>query len=186
MTIYPNQAAGGLKSNRSLTKFGHELLEEMKNLHMILDLAHLNEPSTKAALKVWEGPLMVSHTALSEVFHHPQNLTCSMIKKIIDRDGIVGFAFLDRFYGSKEVSMTNVLDHLCRFKLRFGSQHCALGTDYYGFGSNNYISGLEDVSKLPLMRDELRRRGWKSSDIDNLLWKNAERFLKRGIRCDFP
>ena len=148
---------------------------------MILDIAHLNGASTKAVLKTWKGPLMVSHTALFSLNPHPQNVSDNLVKSIINRNGIIGFAFLDKFYSPVNATMADVVAHLTYFRRKFGSYNCAFGSDFYGFGSSNSITGLENMGLLPNLAKELKKNGWNAAEVDRLLWKNAYQFLIQSL-----
>jgi hypothetical protein len=58
-----------------------------------------------------------------------------------------------------------------------GPQAVGLGTDFDGMP--NPPDGLEDVSKLPLVTEELLRRGHSESEVRGVLGENFLRFWER-------
>lgn len=74
-------------------------------------------------------------------------------------------------------SWTAVVDHIERI-LKVGGPHAAgLGTDFDGI--EDPPEGLEDVSKLPLLTEELLKRGHSEDEVRGVLGENFLRFWER-------
>jgi membrane dipeptidase len=72
---------------------------------------------------------------------------------------------------------TKVVDHIERI-LKVGGTHAAgLGTDFDGI--EDPPDGLEDVSKLPVITEELLRRGHSEEEVRGVLGENFLRFWER-------
>ena len=72
---------------------------------------------------------------------------------------------------------TTVVDHIEHVLKVGGSQSAGLGTDYDGMP--NPPDGLEDVSKLPIVTEELLRRGHSEAEVRGVLGENFLKFWER-------
>ena len=74
-------------------------------------------------------------------------------------------------------SWTAVVDHIERVIRIAGPQAVGLGTDYDGI--DDPPEGLEDVSKLPAVVEELLRRGHPEKTVRGVLGENFLAFWDR-------
>jgi membrane dipeptidase len=72
---------------------------------------------------------------------------------------------------------TAVVDHIERVMKLAGPRAVGLGTDYDGI--DDPPEGLEDVSKLPIVTEELLRRGHSEDVVRGVLGENFLRFWER-------
>jgi len=72
---------------------------------------------------------------------------------------------------------TAVVDQIERVLKVGGPQSVGLGTDYDGIP--NPPDGLEDVSKLPIVTEELLRRGHSEEEVRGVLGENFLKFWER-------
>ena len=70
-----------------------------------------------------------------------------------------------------------VVDHIERVMKIGGPQSVGLGTDFDGI--DDPPAGLEDVSKLPRLTEELLRRGHSEDEVRGVLGENFLRFWDR-------
>ena len=73
------------------------------------------------------------------------------------------------------VPATLVIDHIEHIARVAGVEHVCLGSDYDGIPIGP--EGLDDVSKLPFITEELLRRGFSDSDVKKVLGENVLRVL---------
>ncbi|HEY6928246.1 MAG TPA: dipeptidase [Thermoanaerobaculia bacterium] len=78
---------------------------------------------------------------------------------------------------TKRASWTTVVDHIEHVMKVGGPQAAGLGTDYDGMP--NPPDGLEDVSKLLIVTEELVRRGHSDEEVRGVLGENFMRFWER-------
>jgi membrane dipeptidase len=83
-------------------------------------------------------------------------------------------------------SGTAVVDHLEHVMRIAGTGAVGLGTDYDGI--DDPPLGLEDVSKLPVITEELLRRGYSEDVVRGVLGENFLEFWERAdaARADVP
>jgi membrane dipeptidase len=71
------------------------------------------------------------------------------------------------------VPYTAIVDHIDHIVKVAGVEHVGIGSDFDGIGATP--TGMEDVSKLPKIRAELKRRGYSQGDIDKIMGENFMR-----------
>ncbi|HEV8232470.1 MAG TPA: membrane dipeptidase, partial [Thermoanaerobaculia bacterium] len=78
---------------------------------------------------------------------------------------------------TQRASWRAVVDHIERVLKVGGPRAAGLGTDFDGI--EDPPEGLEDVSKLPLLTEELLRRGHSEEEVRGVLGENFLRFWNR-------
>ncbi len=68
-----------------------------------------------------------------------------------------------------------VIDHIVHIAGVAGIEHVCIGSDYDGIAVAPV--GLDDVSKLPFITEELLKRGFSESDVRKVLGENVLRVL---------
>jgi len=168
------------------------LLKEMERLSIILDATHLCDESFWEALKWFQGSVWASHNNVRALVEHNRQFSDDQIKALIERDAVIGGA-LDAWMmvpgwirGKSDPRTMNCsldklidhYDHICQ--IAGNSLHIGIGSDLDGaFGKEQCPFDLEtiaDLQKLPVL---LKKRGYNDEDIENILWGNWLRFLKK-------
>jgi membrane dipeptidase len=72
-------------------------------------------------------------------------------------------------------SYKRIADHIDHAVSLVGTDHVGLGSDFDGIEVTP--SGLEDISMMPVLFDELRYRGYSESDIEKIAGTNFLRVL---------
>ena len=72
-----------------------------------------------------------------------------------------------------KVSWTAIVDHIDHMVKVAGIDHVGLGSDFDGIPA--VPEGMEDVSKLPAIREELKRRGYSEGDVRKIMGENFMR-----------
>jgi membrane dipeptidase len=190
----PGTYAHGTGYTGGLGIKGKALLREIERLGMIIDVTHLSDESFREALDQYQGPLWASHNNCRVYVNHPRQFTDEQVKELISRGAVIGAALdawmlvPDWISGEsdpvkKGVSLRQVInniDHICQ--LAGNSLHAAIGSDLDGaFGTEQgpvEIDTIADLQKIPVL---LRERGYKESDIKNIMSDNWIRFLKKNL-----
>lgn len=188
----PGTYAQGTDADGGLPQKGKDLLREMEKLGIILDVTHLNDQCFWEALDIFNGPLWASHNNCRVFVPHHRQLDDNQIKALIDRDAVIGLA-LDAWMlipgwqrgkstpKSTQVSLTHVvqnMDHICQ--IAGNSEHAAIGSDLDGaFGIEQSPQDIDTIADLQKLHKLLESRGYKPSDISNILSGNWIRFLRK-------
>ena len=140
------------ETERGLTAFGVEVVERMKELHMIVDVSHGSDKllfDVKETLK--DTPFVASHSNAASVFDCPRNLTDEEIKAVADSGGVIGLNFCADFLSedkTKEGQRAAALAHVRAVINAGGEDVLALGSDFDGIPQNAFLRSPADVPLL--------------------------------------
>lgn len=186
--------AHGTGTEGGLFDKGPALLKEMQRVGMILDVTHLSDQCFEEALEIYGGPVLASHHNCRALVPHQRQLTDEQIKRLIQRDAVIGTA-LDAWMlvpdwvrgqtrpeeaGAKLETMVNHIDRVCQ--LAGNARHAAVGTDLDGgFGREQSPYDLDTIADLRHLPDLLRRRGYDEEAIAGILHGNWLRFFRQAL-----
>lgn len=158
---------------RGLTRLGRELVRRMNRLGMLIDLSHCSDRTFDEVLDLSTTPAVCSHSGCRALRRFPRNLTDRQLRRLGESGGVVGIVFLPYFLrrDSRRASIEDVLDHVEHAVSVAGIDAVALGSDFDGFGDPP-PRGLDDVTRLPVLTDGLRRRGFTGADARKVLGGN--------------
>lgn len=183
---YPNLRKENLPNmTDGLTPFGIELIQEMEDLHMIIDVSHLSDKGFYDVLNYTNTPFTASHSNARALCHNMRNLSDDMIKQLASRGGVIGINFFSSFLkrdmtpDEELLSLVYIAEHMEHI-IKIGGYECVgLGSDFDGIPTNK---GIPDCSYLPRLYDVLKRRGWKECAIEACFYKNVLRLYKEVLR----
>ena len=188
----PGTYAPGTGESGPLSNGATELLREMERLNIILDVTHLSDTSLDQALDIFSGQVWASHCNCRTLVPGERQLNDQQLKRLIERGGVIGAA-LDAWMlipdwqrglttpQSSGVKLSNVVDHIdyvCQ--LAGNSKHACIGTDLDGgFGLEQSPGDMESIADLQKLPSILRKRGYSTDDINNIMGLNAIEILRR-------
>lgn len=189
-----DSAAEGKKWH-GLSPFGREAVAEMNRLGMMVDLAHVSDETFWDVIGCSKAPVVSTHSCCRALASHPRNMTDEMIRSMSDRGGVIqinfypvflsdGYAGLFKEYGEAARPLPGigaVADHIDHAVKVGGIDHVGIGTDFDGI--EVAPEGLEDVSRLPRLFDELTRRGYSDDQIEKIAGGNFLRVFGDVISC---
>lgn len=185
---------GGMHEPGGFTREGQALLEVMADLGYTLDISHMNEESALQALDQYEGPVVATHAnarSLLRGIEGERQLTDRTIRRLIERDGIIGVVPFNRFLkttwssGSDRQSVTlhtlaAHIDHICQ--LAGDALHVGLGTDFDGgFGWPDVPYEIDTIADLLKLVPVLAEFGFDTGSTANILGGNWRRHLERTL-----
>ncbi|MDI7258354.1 MAG: dipeptidase [Thermodesulfobacteriota bacterium] len=203
-----NRLADGIAEARTkggLTQFGVAVAKEMNRLGMIIDISHLSPAGVIDVLSVSEGPIIASHSNAKAICDHPRNLTDEIIRKIAEREGIVGLSFFSTLINKDKdlPTVEDLVDHVDHIANLVGIDYVGLGPDFsefsirisqwsgprgdmegvqYGNKENYFHPELRDWSHIPNVTKSLLKRGYSEEAIQKVLGVNFLRFYKRVLK----
>ncbi len=169
-----------------LTEAGVEAVAICEALGIMLDVSHLGAACTDHLLELATRPVIASHSSAFALRRHHRNLTDARLGGIAASGGVVGINVLATFIDENVHTVARVVDHIEHAASIIGVDHVGLGPDFYkdiseelhgpaaqsmdGGGTViSYVPGLEGPDGLPLITDELLRRGWSDGDVRQVL-----------------
>ena len=199
-----NRLADGIAEEHTqggLSRFGISVIKEMSRLGMIIDISHLSPAGVRDVLDLTEGPIVASHSNTRAVCDHPRNLTDEIIKKIAERDGIVGLTLFSTLINKdKELAtVEDLADHIDHIAELVGVDHVGLGPDFsefsirisqwtgmrgnmegmqYGDKENYFHPELKDWTHFPNISRCLLKRGYSEEAIGKVMGENFLRVYK--------
>lgn len=165
-----NLIAGGVKSQKGLTDFGKSVIKEMNRLNIAVDVSHLND---KSFCEVADNAqkILATHSNCRSICDVPRNLSDEQIKIIAKKGGIIGLNFYPLFLGTNfyEDIYRNIY-HLCDMGLE---NHIAIGSDFDGA---DMCEDMKNISFVPLLYQNLSKKGLSDTLLDKIFYKNADVF----------
>jgi len=164
------------KKDYGLTGDGELLIQLCNELGIIVDLAHASKKTTLEALAASKLPTIVSHANSNSVNKHARNLDDEQLQAVKNNRGVVGITLINPTIGEKP-SVKTLADHITYIYEHFGPDILGIGTDFFGLLNLDEPKGLENITKLDNLWEELLNRGLKKSDIDKIAYQNALRVI---------
>jgi membrane dipeptidase len=180
-----------------LTRAGVEAVGAMEELGLLVDVSHLGATGVDHVLEIARRPIIATHSSAHELRGHHRNLTDERLKGIGAGAGVVNVNFFAGFLAEERSGHTvaRLVDHLEHVAGIAGTGAVGLGPDFIaqvfdelyptvaslvvqGVDAKQYVPGLEGPSGLPLVTEELVRRGWAEHDIRAVLGANDLRLFR--------
>ncbi len=158
-----------------LTREGKHLVKELAQEGFVFDVAHLAEPGFRDLLRIYDGPLISSHTGVRALADLPRNLAKDQIAAIIERKGIIAIAADPKMLTvSGEAAIEDIFHHIDWIAQSFDADSIGIGTDFCGFENTN--AGFEDITRLTDLEDMMRKKGYPERSIRAIMGENWRRF----------
>jgi membrane dipeptidase len=204
---YQNWAGAGCNelNGSGLTVYGHQLVEKMNDIGMLIDLSHSNMKTMADTIEASVAPVIVSHSCCKALFEHNRNTTDENLKALADNGGIFGVTQMRPF-------MTRQIDNAVHFYYQHiehalnvcGSDHVCIGSDrdhrrlvlteeYLAElkreeGENFdradwplYFEELNGPRRMETIWDGLAKRGMSEGQLEKLFGLNIYRLYKEVI-----
>ncbi|MEE9322013.1 MAG: dipeptidase [Granulosicoccus sp.] len=167
-----------------LTDAGVRLVARCNQLHILLDLSHLNEKGFWDVSKYSTQPLVASHSNAYAICPHPRNLTNEQLAAIRSSNGLVGLNFAAAFLREdgrmiSDVPLTQMMRHLDHLIEHAGEDNVGLGSDFDGATIPDAIG---DVTGLCPLREAMREHGYDEPLMEKLCSGNWLRVLEETWR----
>jgi membrane dipeptidase len=190
----PGRYANGTDSSGRLNEQGQALLRKMDELHMILDVTHLNDDAFWHALELYKGPVWASHNNCRVFVNHNRQFSDDMIKALVERGAVIGIALdgwmmvPDWVRGISTPQnmncnleiMANNIDHICQ--LAGNTQYAAIGSDLDGaFGTEQCPYDLHTIADIQKVDTLLKKRGYTDADVERIFSNNVINFMRSAL-----
>ena len=187
-----NALATGAKADpsRGLTELGRRALARLEDLHMLVDVSHLNDRSFWDVLAAVHGPIVASHSNARALAEHPRDLTDDQLRAIAETGGLVGLNANKNLVSPDPAQQTvdQFVRHAVHIAELIGVRHLAFGFDFneyladdattsYNDGGNPNVPGLEDARHTLVYVEALRRAGFSDDELSQISWQNWLRVI---------
>lgn len=175
-----DSCASRVKRWHGLSPFGREVVAEMHRLGMLVDVSHVSDETFYDVLKYSSKPVVATHSCCRALADHPRNMTDDMIRALAEKGGVIQInfypVFLDGSFHEEEMytaprpSYKRIVDHIDHVVSLVGIEHVGIGSDFDGI--DVAPEGLENISMMPKVFEEMRRRGYSENDIAKVASEN--------------
>lgn len=163
-------------NNRGLTAEGLRLAKHLANNGVFLDVSHLSERGFWDLAEHISSPIIATHSNSKTICPHVRNLTDAQFKEIISRGGLVGInlyvPFLTKHRHAACEDAVRHIEHFCELG---GEYSLCIGADWDG--CDRFPEGIHDITGIELLAEALARHGYSDTQIQNLMYDNAKRFV---------
>lgn len=188
---------GGMYEKGGFTPEGRELLEVLSDLGYTLDISHMTEQSALEALDRYDGSVIASHAnarALLHDQHNERQLTDDTIRRLIERDGVMGVLPFNHFLKPEwkdsdpreQVTLDHLIahiDHVCQ--IAGNALHVAIGSDFDGgFGLPAVPYEIDTIADLQKLETRLIQRGYRQDEVQCIFNGNWQRMLEKGLPAE--
>ena len=185
-------------SDAGLSHFGREVVDEANRLGIVIDVSHASPATVRDVVERSSAPIVASHSNARAIHDHERNLTDDQLRAIAATGGVIGAVFIGRFTG-QDPTIDDLVRHVLHLVRVAGPGAVALGPDYVDgahdliidarrvAGPNQpvdevdipFVSGLEDVARIPDLTAALLRAGLDDEQVAGILGENAARVLQQ-------
>ena len=85
-----------------LTPHGRDVVREMNRLGMVINVSHAADTTMAQVIEASERPVVATHHGLRQVNDIPRNMPDTLLKKLVDRGGVMGFQIGSEFAYPRE------------------------------------------------------------------------------------
>jgi membrane dipeptidase len=83
--------------NNGLSQFGHEVVQEMNHVGMMIDVSHISDKALADVLAFTKAPVIASHSCAKALCNNPRNLNDTLLKAIAKNGGVVQMCILSDY-----------------------------------------------------------------------------------------
>lgn len=146
-------AGAGGDPGKKLTAPGRAVVRRMRELHMLVDVSHLNDAGFWDVMDLAGGPVIASHSNCRALCDVRRNLTDGQLRAIRDTGGVVGLNVYHGFVHAEAEKQTAEMlaRHAAHMAEVMGVEHMGCGFDFCEFmgpPDNDGAAGLEDASRI--------------------------------------
>jgi membrane dipeptidase len=171
-----------------LSPFGKQVVAEMNAMGMMIDLSHASDQTFWDCIKLSKAPVIATHSSCRALCSHRRNLTDEMLQALGEKDGYVGINFYPYFLSDQydetkpwRPGVKEIVDHIDHAVKFAGIDHVGIGSDFDGIEVTP--EGVENITQLDAVWDEMRRRGYSETDILKVSGQNLLDVWRRIVNC---
>ena len=166
--LYPN----------GITDQGRDVIRAIHKNGLIIDVAHLHPDNFWQLLKIYEGPMISSHTGIRTFCNIPRNIDLDQAGEIIGMNGVIGISFNPEMLSiDGNAKVEDIFIHIDVLVQKFGPNGVGIGSDFCGF--NQATEGMEDISRIKSLVDIMLEHGYGEEAARKIMGLNWLRFYEK-------
>ncbi len=129
---HQNWVGAGCKerTGAGLTEFGHQMVEKLNSIGMLIDLSHASQATMMDAIAASRDPVHISHTACMAVYENVRNTSDESMRALAQKGGLVGICQIRPFLtASRKDNLDAYFQHLKHAISVAGVEHVCIGSD---------------------------------------------------------
>ncbi len=116
-------------ANAGLSRSGHEAIEKMNAIGILVDLSHCGRRTAADAIAISSKPVAFTHTGCAALVDHPRHRTDDEMRAVAATGGVTGIYVMPYLTGGRQPAAADVVRHLLHAIDVCGEDHVAVGTD---------------------------------------------------------
>ena len=116
-------------SDAGLSNVGHEAVERMNVLGILVDLSHCGRVTAADAIRRSTRPVAFTHTGCAALADHPRNRTDAELRAVANKGGVSGIYVMPYLCGGRQPTADDVVRHIEHAVNVAGEEHVSIGTD---------------------------------------------------------
>ncbi len=172
-----NALAGSHVTGGGLTDRGRAFVREAQRLGILIDVSHLSDEAFWDLAEITDGSIMASHSNSRAIYPHSRNLTDDQFREIVQTGGCAGLNLYTAFLGEGAVTAETAADHVLHWFALGGEKTVCLGGDLDG--CDRLPEGFSGIDSYPSLANALARRGLDDGAVENLMYNNLMRVVRR-------
>jgi len=168
-----NRLADGdaVRYGDGFSRAGKGVVSALNENGLLIDVAHLHPVCFWELMRLMEGPVITSHTGVRTRCDIPRNIDLDQAREIVSRDGVIGISFNPEMLSPEgKAALEDVFVHLDILVQEFGPDGVGIGSDFGGFDAAT--EGLEDIGKVPRLKDIMLEHGYGKEAAEKIMGLN--------------
>lgn len=116
-------------ANGGLSRFGHQVVERMDQLRILVDLSHCGKATTADAIRASTRPVAITHSGCNAVARHPRGKDDEELRALADRGGVIGIYLMPFLTPGRPARSADLVAHLEHALDTCGEDHVGIGSD---------------------------------------------------------
>ena len=192
---------GCYERDGGLSGYGHEVVDEMNRVGIMIDLSHVGAKTSKQAIIASKKPVCYSHCLPSGLKEHPRNKSDEQLRFIASRGGFIGVTMFPPFLKRGITATVDDYVEAIEYVINVAGEDCVgIGTDFTqgyeqgffdwithdkgrhrrltDFGTVRNPEGIRTIGELPNLTVAMQRAGWTEPRIRKVIGGNWLRVFK--------
>jgi membrane dipeptidase len=198
----------GERRDAGLSTYGHELIERVNQLGLILDLSHAGHRARAEAVALANAPVG-THSNSYTVNANDRNTKDDVAKTVAAKGGVMGVCALPKPIWPENATLDRLIDHVDYYVKLLGYRHVGFGGDFVAaykaakqilpaslrwrtlrpdvfgtvdeFFTQSYPEGFSEIRELPNFTQRLFDRGYNEEQTVAIMGGNWLRCFKEKI-----